>query len=289
MLFQHAFFAVDFSPATAPCLECLPELTQLGVNDITLVHVLESHYPRAPSVEHVPHYEERLGQLAIPLQQHGITVHTQVCIGDPATEILAAAQKHKNPLVVIGSHGKGLFNRTLMGSVADKVLKQATIPVLLLPIEAVDESEQTCRLIRTDLFTHILHPTDFSDVAERAYSHLLQLVERCSRATVLHVQDDARATQEQRANKDEYDKIDQARLLRLKKELEEKNGFEAAALLEHGSPGETILRVADTSAASLILMGSQGRGYLSEVLLGSAGRYVVRHTRIPVLLIPAPR
>lgn len=52
-------------------------------------------------------------------------------VGNPAAEILAAAEARKVELIVVGRHGKHTFERFLMGSVADRVVRHATCDVLV--------------------------------------------------------------------------------------------------------------------------------------------------------------
>ncbi len=53
--------------------------------------------------------------------------------GDPELEILHMADELKADMIVMGTHSKGLSTYTFMGSVANKVVKRARIPVLLVP------------------------------------------------------------------------------------------------------------------------------------------------------------
>ncbi|TFZ07827.1 universal stress protein [Ramlibacter humi] len=53
-------------------------------------------------------------------------------VGDPAQQVLATAQKEKAHLIMMGTHGHGLVGRAIMGSVAQRVLQGAEIPVLLV-------------------------------------------------------------------------------------------------------------------------------------------------------------
>lgn len=57
--------------------------------------------------------------------------------GDPAEEILAYARRHPIGLVVVGTHGRSGFSRMLLGSVAERVLRGASCPVLTVPPGAV--------------------------------------------------------------------------------------------------------------------------------------------------------
>jgi nucleotide-binding universal stress UspA family protein len=50
-----------------------------------------------------------------------------------------------------------------------------------------------------------------------------------------------------------------------------------------------IMRVIQQSNVHLVVMGSQGRGFVEELFLGSVSHNVARHSRAPVLLIPSRR
>ena len=54
--------------------------------------------------------------------------------GDPAEEILHYAQRHPVDLIVVGTHGRSGFSRVLLGSVAERVVRGATTPVLTVPL-----------------------------------------------------------------------------------------------------------------------------------------------------------
>jgi nucleotide-binding universal stress UspA family protein len=53
-----------------------------------------------------------------------------VLIGSPAPTIVAAAKRHGHDLIVMGTHGKNQLGRIILGSVAEKVVRQAPCPVL---------------------------------------------------------------------------------------------------------------------------------------------------------------
>lgn len=60
--------------------------------------------------------------------------------------------------------------------------------------------------------------------------------------------------------------------------------------IPYGHPVEEILRVASQDEDdTLIVMGSQGRGFLAQVFLGSVSHHVVRIAPVPILLVPAAR
>ena len=66
------------------------------------------------------------------LTRHKIAFKMLAVVGPPTAEILRAAKKEKAHLVVMGTHGHGLLSRALMGSVAQRVIAESDIPVLLV-------------------------------------------------------------------------------------------------------------------------------------------------------------
>ncbi|MFN8535400.1 MAG: universal stress protein [Dehalococcoidia bacterium] len=91
--------------------------------------------------ETVRQAEEYVAATAENLRERGLTVHGRIRLGDPATTILEAADEHRGGVIVIATHGRSGLTRWAMGSVADRVVRHAPIPVLLIrsaqPIPAV--------------------------------------------------------------------------------------------------------------------------------------------------------
>lgn len=76
--------------------------------------------------------EEYLAALAAELRSRGVRFKTDVRLGDPASEIVAAAEATDADLIAMTTHGRSGLGRVLFGSVAEAVLRQAQIPVFLL-------------------------------------------------------------------------------------------------------------------------------------------------------------
>ena len=66
------------------------------------------------------------------LKRHDVKFRTATAVGSPTKEILAAAKREKSHLIVMGTHGHGLIGRALMGSVAQRVVAECDVPVLLV-------------------------------------------------------------------------------------------------------------------------------------------------------------
>jgi nucleotide-binding universal stress UspA family protein len=79
-----------------------------------------------------------------------ITVEHLLAEGGPAEEILNAAREIRADLIVMGTHGRGVLGRLLMGSVAETVLRKAPCPVLTVknpfPAAAPTVKEEACEM-----------------------------------------------------------------------------------------------------------------------------------------------
>jgi len=79
--------------------------------------------------QRVVNYLEKTGKA---LQMKQITVKTMVSSGNAAEEILKAADKTKVDLIAMSTHGRSGLRRLAFGSITDKVLRGAGVPVLLV-------------------------------------------------------------------------------------------------------------------------------------------------------------
>lgn len=66
------------------------------------------------------------------LDKHGLNYRCESVVGHPVEEILKAATKEKSHMIVMGTRGHGLIGRALMGSIAQRVVTDCDIPVLLV-------------------------------------------------------------------------------------------------------------------------------------------------------------
>ena len=66
------------------------------------------------------------------LQRHDVSFTTRWSVGVPGQEIVRLAKKEKAHIIVMGTHGHGILGRALLGSVAQNVLTQCEVPVLLV-------------------------------------------------------------------------------------------------------------------------------------------------------------
>lgn len=66
------------------------------------------------------------------LEKHDVVATSEWKVGEPAAEITRIAKRHKSHLILMGTHGHGVLGRILMGSVAQRVITESDVPVLLV-------------------------------------------------------------------------------------------------------------------------------------------------------------
>lgn len=283
--------ATDGSEASDRMVECLKELRRVGSREAALVHVFnvrdvgglydtlrESMLPKLE------------GQAAI-LRDAGFRVEVLTALGIPFFEIHKLACERSASLMIVGSMGASLAKELLLGSTAHSLLQQASLPVLLIRLEITEENGgRRCRALCGELFGHILFPTDFSDNAEHAFLYLEHIVrETNTRVTLLHVQDEAKIEKHLKHKLEKFNRIDAERLEGMKLRLEQCGAASVRTEIPYGSPTKILLERARSGPFSLILMGSQGRGFIHEIFLGSVANQLARLAPLPVFFVPAVR
>lgn len=208
--------------------------------------------------------------------------------GPVVGEILSAADEMQADLIVIGTHGTSGFERLLLGSVTEKVLRKAKCPVLTVPRAVKPESAETVT------FKTIVCGIDFSEASGRALEYALSLAQEAGgRIVLVHALEwlpEPLPTVSRNFDVPEYRRQveDDTR-----KDLEALVPEEARAwcdpefVLVHGKAYRGLVQVAEARDADLIVLGTQGRGALDRALFGSTADHVVREATAPVLVVPA--
>lgn len=198
-------------------------------------------------------------------------------------EILRVARDQGADLLVMGTHGAGSVERLLLGSVTERVLRRATIPVLAIPRDTHDAPPEA--------FTAILCAVDRSDASRRALDHGLALARGCRGRLVLgHVVEHIVNEDPQFAH--HFDT--EACFRELAPELKAFYGAMVPAdaradchidvMLRFGKPGRHLLDMAREAAADLIVVGTAS----APAMFGSTAHRVVREAEVPVLVVPPP-
>jgi nucleotide-binding universal stress UspA family protein len=211
-----------------------------------------------------------------------VPVDVLVESGPPAKQILARAKSLAADMIVIGTHGHSGFQHLVLGSVTEKVLRQAECPVLTIPPRARATSKLP--------FKSILCPIDFSDSSLSALDFALSLArEGDAGLTILHVLEfpDMPLTN-QPVPTLEYRRVAErdvtTKLAQLVPDADRERCHPMTRLGD-GKAYREILEVATEVRADLIVIGVHGRNPLDLMLLGSTTNQVVRRATCPVLTL----
>jgi nucleotide-binding universal stress UspA family protein len=83
-------------------------------------------------VENAAHAKRYLANRANLLKEQGVKVTYRVIEGVPAHSIMDCAREEDASLIVMMSHGRGWFKRTILGSVTDAIMRGSKVPVLVI-------------------------------------------------------------------------------------------------------------------------------------------------------------
>ncbi|MFO8241151.1 MAG: universal stress protein [Dissulfuribacterales bacterium] len=134
---------VDFSDVSSRAIHFFEELEATKIDRVILLHVLnERNYKVLEEVasfdvdeftkKHTDSAKENLERIAQRLRNRGNNVDLKVVFGVPFREILQAEIDYNASLIVIGSHGRSNIAEMIIGSVAEKIVRKARSPVLLV-------------------------------------------------------------------------------------------------------------------------------------------------------------
>jgi nucleotide-binding universal stress UspA family protein len=140
-MYERILLALDGSELAEHALPHAVAQADRHGAELVLLRVLES-FPRVGILwqEDVDRVEKQamdqarayLQEIAVTVQVRGLTVEATVIQGQPGLAIVRFAETNGVDLIVICTRGRSGFNRWLMGSVADRVVRGATVPVLLI-------------------------------------------------------------------------------------------------------------------------------------------------------------
>jgi nucleotide-binding universal stress UspA family protein len=214
------------------------------------------------------HAREHLAAIVAEAARMGVACEALLMHGEePAREIVAAAERVRADVVVMGRRGKRGLARLMVGHATAKVVGRARCSVLVVP--RVAQIWQRRILLGTD-------GSRFSDAAAIAAGKLAQQcgLPLTAVSVVRRSFSEARAAEAEEA-------VDRVR------EFLDRDGVAVDTLVKPGLPEEVIVETAAAQAADLIVLGSHGRTGLERILLGSVTERVIGAAQCPVLAVKA--
>ena len=299
LLMRRLLCPIDLSETSAAALDSAAELARATGAEITALFVFPTvraigaeggalPWPMIPDPGARSVVAKDVEEFVRGARQAGASVRARLEIGDPATEILAAADDMKADAIVIGTHGRSALERWVLGSVAQRVLRGARCPVL-----AVCSRRPHTPAVGPRPDGPILCALDLQEGSASTLRYALQLGRVTGRrVTVVHVIEDPWHYEEAalRAHVDwvgvRRQLVDDATdCLRGLLQAESTPGQPVDQLLGLGRPYRQILEFAAEQGASMIVMGRHGPGRPRGGLCGSNADHVMRAANCPVLTV----
>ena len=295
--FKHILCPIDLSEISTRALAHAAALTRWYGARLTVLHVVPTFDPvqvrsqaltGAVRVEYPVSRADVLDEvMRVAIDQAGVAREATFAAesGDPVTTIVDQALATSADLIVMGTHGRRGFQRFLLGSVAEQLLREAPCPVMTIPSHARAETATAVT------FKTILCPMDFSPSAMQALRSALALARQArGTVTLLHVVewlDEHEPRAQTLFTVGEGPLMIEAAQERLRS-LVTSESVEWCAIDQQvvgGTPYRKIIEAAESGSADLIVMGAQGLGGVRLALLGSTTQQVVRGASCPVITV----
>jgi universal stress protein A len=142
MNYKKILFATDFSEPSEAAFQHATALARESGALLMIVHVQEVFISPAGEMLVVPGHlpSPQLRKMLNDVVPHDVTIRLEhhLVIGTPGEDIVRLADESNADLIVIGSHGRTGLTRLLMGSVAERVMRTAKCPVLIIKAAAAE-------------------------------------------------------------------------------------------------------------------------------------------------------
>ena len=316
-MFKHILVPLDGSALAESALPAAASIARAYAASITLLRITETPVEYGPYLAPPASYARRaidadlaeatgyLEEVAKSKEVAGLKVEIKALFGAVSPTLIAATQIFGTDLVVMCSHGYTGFKRWVLGSVADKIARQAPVPVLILregeTFSALSLREPVRALVPLDgsPFSEAVFEPVVYLVAGLAYTlpqsgelHLLRVIDLPFTSGKLRSQAniDTQTREQARQAAQAYlnglvARLDEAGLAEL--------NMEATTSVESDPDvAEAIIKQAEgagTGGYDLIAMATHGRGGVDHFVMGSVTERVLHTTKLPLLVVRPPK
>lgn len=286
---SNILFATDFSPHSDAALPYAVAIAREYGAKVYGAHVVasEDYLFTAPDVW--PTHLEQEKQLEQEVKKHleeqlrGVQHEALFGVGDVWNTISRLIDEHDIDLLVLGTHGRTGARKLLMGSIAEKIFRQAACPVLSIGPNV------SCKSADEIQFRNILLATNFGEESLASLRYAFSLAEEAqAKLTLLHV------IEQPKAGIIDLQEVTASVTRRLKElvppEVEAWCQVECLVEFAHqfALPAQRILEIARDQAADLIILGVRPtHRAMSAVthLAQTTAQHIVAHATSPVLTV----
>ena len=301
-MIKRILVPTDFSACSRVALARAEEIARANGAEIFVLHVCGEFRYNARDDRGVVSGEgmaeeettviSALAAISEQLRGRGIRARATHIVGTPHEKIGDSVAFERIDLVVMGTHGRQGLARLVLGSVAERVLRAADVPVLVChanghAAEKVVVGPACLAPGALPPITTILVPTDFEESSQGAVRAAFQLAEQLgAKVRLLHAYAPIVVAAANGVGSIPFEALHERAHERLR-EIEKR--FEGSSALGKsiavmGDPAMMIIETAAETGVDLIVVGTHGRTGLKRALLGSVAEKIVREADCAVLV-----
>ncbi len=282
-MFDRILVPTDGSPGSERAFEVAATLASTHDAAVHVLSVVDEHGPTDEwDYDGDSPAEAFVESQADHVDTEGLSVTTAVREGVVHDAVLDYGDGNDIDLIVMGTHGRTGVRRFLLGSVTEKVVRLADVPVLSVKADAEPG---------TVSFDDILLPTDGSSGAEAAIEPTGALASATDATVHLVSVVDTRSLGIDVGSSVIVDELESVATDAVGDASDRLSGMGVETVetaITHGVPYRAILDAIEEADADLVVIGTHGRTGIDRYLLGSVAEKLVRTSPVPVMTVRAP-
>lgn len=293
-MFEKILVTLDGSELAELALPYAEEFAGKMGSELILLHVVQSiDDPYSRILQ--PYFEKMLTNIKCNIEKYlskyqpeNIKLDIKILVGHPAEQIIDYADIKGVDLIIMATHGRSGIRRWSLGSVADKVVRSAKKPVLL-----VRAGNPHAQISENGIFRKIVVPLDGSKASESIIPYVKELANKINSKLYLLVVEDPDfyvAPEYAVASFEDFQSMKSAARSYLEI-ISKQSGFDDKNVNEEvvvGLAAEKIIDYAKELDADCIAMATHGRSGASRWIFGSVATKVLNEGTLPLLIVRAP-
>lgn len=273
-MFSRVMLALDLSELTSRMLDVLYSVCLDPETEVYLLHVVRKAEDAAETSSYYKKTYSRLKGLAQDIRNAG---YDNVKVlwetdEDILNGIRKAADQYNVNLMIMASHGKGVWASTFRGSSTFNAVRAIEIPTLIV------KGDYKC----DDYLNRILLPTDFSRKSLIALNYIRNLREHVGEVLFVHVIEGVRGDEELTESKEMAEDM----LVELCNEMQNFGINSRYVMADGGAASKEICKLAEEENCSLIISGRTGAGPIKGLLMGSTAQNILLNASRTLWVMP---
>ena len=273
-MFSRVMLALDLSELTSRMLDLFYSICLSPETEVHLLHVVKRPEDYDKSSSYYKKTYSRLSGLAQDIKNAGYDKVEILWESNPdvLNGIQKAVDQYDINLLIMASHGKGLWASTFRGSSTFNAVRAIDIPTLVV------KGDYKC----SDYLQRILLPTDFSRKSLIALNFIRNLRENVGEVIFVHVIEGVRGDDELLENKEMAEDM----LVELCNEMQNFGIKSRYVIADGGAASKEICKLAEEENCSIVITGKTGAGPIKGLLMGSTAQNILLNSGRTLWVMP---